>query len=147
MSKPEAVAITDENILVVQHPPAMPAPRRVKVERRNSAGEVFESWYDPAEDANALVGMLARASENPSKACTSKSQVKYIAFHAPFWTDAEPYCDTIRLITPENAALWRRRTYRERNGVDYPGTDEMAVKDFMSANWAWYFDPPVIDED
>lgn len=69
---------------------------------------------------------------------------RYIAFNDPFWTDREPYCNTVRFITQEDAAQYTRRAHKERHGVAYPWSEERAISDFMVEHWAWFCDLPDI---
>jgi hypothetical protein len=57
---------------------------------------------------------------------------EWLAFNDPFFTDKEPYCNTVRFITKQDAiALWRR-THPESDM-----NDEGAVLEFMAVHWAW----------
>lgn len=54
------------------------------------------------------------------------------AYNDPFFTDEEPYCNTVRYISEEDIIKYMNRVYPER---EY--TDEDALYDFVIVNWAW----------
>ena len=69
--------------------------------------------------------------------------MKWLAFNDPFFTEEPPYCETVRLITEENAILLMKICHPDR---DY--TDLDALHDFMADNSAWYieaFPPPAAE--
>lgn len=58
--------------------------------------------------------------------------MKLIAFNDPFWTDEAPYCNSVRVMREKDAIdMWRR------SHPDFYGTDERALDEFKSSNWAW----------
>lgn len=57
---------------------------------------------------------------------------EWLAFNDPFFTDKEPYCNTVRFITKVDAIKFARR--QNPNQVM---DDETALLEFMAVNWAW----------
>ena len=68
--------------------------------------------------------------------------MNHLAYNEPMWTDSPPYCNTIRIISCEDATRAVRRICLETRGVEYPGTDEEALNDFIAVNYAWYCEAP-----
>lgn len=64
--------------------------------------------------------------------------VKWLCFNDPFFTDSEPYCNTLRFITEGDAIKLWRRIHSECSDA----TDEVALSDFMVVNHAWVSPTP-----
>ena len=62
---------------------------------------------------------------------------RWLAFNDPFFTDEKPYCNTIRLITEEDAVQFMRRIHPEN-----PYSDVEALDDFKAVMWAWRIEAP-----
>lgn len=64
---------------------------------------------------------------------------EWLAYNDPFFTDEEPYCNTVRFITKDDAVAYWKRTHPNHPAIGDAG---VLLGEFMAVHWAWQADEP-----